>query len=117
MPFDSSPRSFARLICTLPGSTAPTVATATLSPRRTFGAPQMICSRSLARPPPSMVTSHTDNLSASGCRAHSSTSPTTTPENGGATGWIDSTSRPASVRREASSAGVAASGVNSFIHE
>ncbi len=33
MPLDSRPRSFARLIATLPGSVAPTIATATLSPR------------------------------------------------------------------------------------
>ena len=55
MPFDSRPRSFARLMPMPPGSCAPTIATATLSPARTFLAPQTICSRSL----PSVVTWHT----------------------------------------------------------
>ena len=82
MPFDSRPRSFARLMTIPPGNSAPTRATATLRPARTLGAPQTICRRLV----PSIVTWHSDNFSAFGWRPHSSTSPTTTPENGGATG-------------------------------
>ena len=106
MPFDSVPRSFARLMTRPPGRCAPTMATATFNPPRTFDAPHTICSRSV----PVVVTSHSESFSAFGCRPALKTSPTTTPENGGATGVTASTSRPARVSREASSAGVASSG-------
>ena len=111
MPFDSRPRSFARLMTIPPGNSAPTRATATLRPARTLGAPQTICRRLV----PSIVTWHSDNFSAFGWRPHSSTSPTTTPENGAAAGTTASTSSPASVSCEASSAGVAVSCTNSPI--
>ena len=42
MPFDSTPRSLAGLMRTSSGSWAPTMATATFSPARTFFAPQTI---------------------------------------------------------------------------
>ena len=45
---DSTPRIFARLILRSPGRVVPTVATATLSPARTLGAPHTICSASPA---------------------------------------------------------------------
>src|SRR5690554_5751372 len=98
MPTDSTPRSLAFLILKLPGSTAPTLAKATLRPTRALGAPHTTltcCSPSL--------TTHRRSLSASGCWPHSSTSPTTTPLNSPATGSTASTSRPAIDRRATSS--------------
>ena len=91
IPIEGSPRSFAFLILKLPGSTAPTTATATLMPSRQFGAPQTM-SRSSPSPTFTLVTR---NLSAFGCWPHSTTSPTNTPLNSPATGSTPSTSRPA----------------------
>ena len=91
MPKDGSPRSLAFLILKLPGNTAPTTATATLMPWRQFGAPHTISSSSS----PSTLIFVTRNLSAFGCWPHSTTSPTTTPENSPATSATSSTSRPA----------------------
>ena len=93
MPSDGSPRSLAALILKSPGSTAPTVATATFRPCRQFGAPQTISSR---RSPPTL-TFVTRSLSALGCWPHSTTSPTTTPVKAPETGSTPSTSRPAMV--------------------
>src|SRR6188768_2260642 len=82
------------------GSSAPTLASGTLMPARTFGAPQTTSSVS----PPPAFTWHTRSLSALGCLATWSTSATTTPWNGGAAGRRFSTSRPPIVSRSASSA-------------
>ena len=93
MPNEGCPRNFAFLILKLPGNTAPTLATATLSPWRQFGAPQTISINSSS---PTLIFV-TRSLSASGCWPHSTTSPTTTPLNSPATGSTPSTSRPAIV--------------------
>ena len=74
MPWLSSPRIFAFLIVTPPGSVAPTVASGTIMPARTFGAPHT--TRSSPAPP---STRHSDSLSAFGCFCTSSTRATTTP--------------------------------------
>src|SRR5271156_5861074 len=92
------------------GNCAPAMATATFRPARTLWAPQTLCRRLL----PSVVTWQTDNFAALGCGAHSSTSPTTTAENGGATGVTDSTSKPAIVSCVASSSAEAETWVNSL---
>ena len=91
MPFEGWPRNLAFLILKSPGSTAPTVATATLMPKRQFGAPHTISSSSS---PPTLILV-TRSLSASGCCPHSTTSPTNTPLNFAAAGVTPSTSRPA----------------------
>ncbi len=101
MPFDSTPRSFARRITSPEASRAPSRASGVFMPARTLGAPQTTCSR--AEPPP--ATWQTVSLSASGWRSTESTSPTTTPWKSPAAGSIDSTSRPLMVRRAASAAG------------
>ena len=69
MPCDGTPRSFAFLILKSPGSTAPTVATATVRPRRQLDAPHTMSKSSLL---PSASTAPisifvTCSLSASGC--------------------------------------------------
>ena len=46
IPKDGTPRNFAFLILKSPGSTAPTVATATFKPKRQFLAPQTIVTNS-----------------------------------------------------------------------
>src|SRR5689334_20995201 len=99
IPADSTPRSFAAVMCLSPGSLAPTVASAVLSPARALAAPQTICSSS----PPEPRTLHTCSFSACGCRTASTISATTTPENGGAAGASASSSNPDIVRREPSS--------------
>ena len=48
IPSERSPRSFARLILIPPGNLPPTVATITVCPASTFGAPQTICTSSLS---------------------------------------------------------------------
>ena len=87
MPCDSTPRSWPTLISNgLPsapgGSTAPAMAQIAFMPARTFGAPQTMFSRV----PVPTSTWQTFRRSAFGCLATSSTSATTTFENGGATG-------------------------------
>src|SRR5690606_22595233 len=94
MPKDSTPRSLPLPILKSPGKRAPIVASGTFMPCATFGAPQTICngaSCSAAR------TWHTRSLSAFGCGSTATTSATTTPVKGGATGSVSSTSRPAIV--------------------
>jgi len=98
MPDDSTPRTLACLI-SICGSFAPTRAQGTFWPTATLGAPHTICSGS-ASP---TFTLHTRRRSASGCGSTASTSATTTPAKGGAAGSTASTSRPAMVRRWASS--------------
>ena len=68
IPSETTPRSFARLSFVPSGMTAPGVATATVWPAATFGAPQTIVagpSPSPERSPRSTV--HTRRRSASGC--------------------------------------------------
>ena len=79
MPKDSTPRSFAALMALSPGSFAPTVASAVLSPARAFAAPQTICSGS----PDRRDLAHLQ-LVGLRMRAASRISATTTPVNGGA---------------------------------
>src|SRR5690606_7074659 len=98
-PEDGTPRILATPILIPPGSSAPTRASGTVSPCAALGAPHTICSGS---PEPSS-TWHTRSLSASGCGAIETMRATTTPANGGATGAVSSTSRPAMVSRWASS--------------
>ena len=93
MPWDGWPRSLAFLMVKSPGRVAPTLATHTLRPARQFGAPQTMSSSS-SSPTLTLVTR---SLSASGCWAHSTTSPTTTLLNWPATASTASTSRPAMV--------------------
>src|SRR6185369_11632179 len=81
------------------GSSAPTSAHGAFMPARTFGAPQTIESGS----PLPTSTAQTRKRSAFGWGSTASTLATTTPRNGGATGCIASTSRPAIVSRSASS--------------
>src|SRR5450830_1774761 len=95
MPCDSTPRNCPTLISNgLPsapgGNTAPAMAQGTFMPTRTLGAPQTI----LRIVPVLTSTWQTLRRSALGCLATSSTSPTTTLENGGATASTSSTSRP-----------------------
>src|SRR6476469_9983712 len=104
MPCDSTPRSSPTLITNgLPsapgGSTAPAIAQMAFMPARTLGAPHTI----LSRVPVPASTLHTLRRSAFGWRVTSSTSATTTFENGGATASTSSTSRPDMVSRWASS--------------
>jgi len=107
MPCDSTPRSWPTLISNgLPsapgGSTAPAMAHTTFRPGRTFGAPHTM----LSMVPVPTSTWHTFRRSAFGCFSISRTRPTTTFENGGATGSTSSTSRPDMVSRWASSSEV-----------
>ena len=90
IPSDGWPRNLVFLILKSPGNTAPSVAHATFKPKRQFGAPHTISNK---RSPPTF-TFVTRNLSASGCCAHSTTSPITTPVNAPATGSTPSTSKP-----------------------
>ncbi len=73
MPLDSTPRSFALPSLVPSGITAPGLATATVCPAATLGAPQTICDG--VEPP--MSTMQTLRRSASGWRLRSSTLPTT----------------------------------------
>ena len=73
MPWDSTPRSFARLSFVPSGITAPGEATATVWPAATFGAPQTIWAVS----PSPIATVQTVSRSASGCCSAVSTRPTT----------------------------------------
>src|SRR6476469_1343071 len=107
MPCDSTPRSSPTLITNgLPsapgGSTAPAMAQIAFMPARTLGAPHTM----LSRVPVPASTLHTFRRSAFGWRVTSSTSATTTFENGGATASTSSTSRPDMVNRWASSSEV-----------
>ena len=113
MPTDSTPRNLAFFILKLFGKTAPTVATATLRPLRTFGAPQIIC-RLLPLP---ISTMQRLNLSALGCLSQLTTTPTTTPSKSGATGPILSTSRPAMVNFSAKSISLTFGSDHSLSHE
>ena len=74
MPSLSSPRILLLRITTPPGSLAPTVASGTIIPAFTFGAPHT----TLSSAEPS-ETRHSESLSAFGWRATSSTRATTTP--------------------------------------
>ncbi len=67
MPCDGTPRSFAFLILKSPGSTAPTVATVTVRPRRQLDAPHTMSATALLRRYQFFVTC---SLSASGCWPH-----------------------------------------------
>jgi hypothetical protein len=69
MPLLSTPRSFARLIFSPPGSSPPTSATGAFMPARTFGAPQTMSSFSLR----AGIDRQTVSLSASGWRSTDST--------------------------------------------
>ena len=62
IPSERSPRNFALLIFIPPGKRPPTVATMTLCPASTFGAPQTICTGASSP----ISTWHKLNLSASG---------------------------------------------------
>jgi len=73
IPFDSIPRSLALRSVVPSGITAPGVATATVWPAATLGAPHTICDGD----PVPMSTRHTLSRSASGCLPASSTLPTT----------------------------------------
>jgi hypothetical protein len=100
MPCDSTPRSSPTLISNgLPsapgGRMAPAIAQIAFMPARTFGAPQTM----LSSVPVPTLTLHTLRRSAFGCLLTSSTSATTTFENGGATASTSSTSRPDIVSR------------------
>jgi len=99
MPCDSTPRIAARRMTSPPGSVAPSRAQGASMPAAALGAPQTTVSA--AASPTSTV--HTRRRSAFGCGATASMRPTTTPANGGAAGRASSTSRPAIVRRSASS--------------
>ncbi len=98
MPLDSTPRSLAFLILKSPGNWAPIMAKGIFRPGRTFGAPQTTWKVSWP-----LLTWQTLSLSASGCCAVSSTSPTTTPLKLPATGVTASTSSPTMDRRATSS--------------
>src|SRR2546423_5268779 len=119
MPWLSTPRSRPCLIWNaLPpssagGSAAPTSAVGTLMPGFTLGAPHTMVS---VLPVPAS-TWHTVSLSALGWRSTDSTSPTTTPVNGGAAGRSSSTSMPALVSRSASWVVVSGGLQNSRSHD
>src|SRR5947207_2173341 len=98
MPRDSTPRIACRAMIEPPGREAPSSAQGASMPAVALGAPQTICNRS--RSPTS--TEQTRSRSAFGCAATASIRPTTTRENGGATGSIASTSSPAIVSASAS---------------
>ena len=93
MPKDFSPRILASLILNAPGSSAPTMATATWIPSRAFDAPQTICS---GAPLESGPTSTWQSLSVSafGWGTAWVMRPTTTPAGTGETRSTCSTSRP-----------------------
>ena len=98
MPWLSTPRSLPSLILNgLPsspgGNSAPTLAQGTLIPTRALGAPQTMFSGA----PCPTSTWQTRSRSALGCCSALTICPTTTPENGGATGVNSSTSNPAMV--------------------
>src|SRR6185369_9385024 len=99
MPWLSTPRIFAALISKgwpfSPCSLAPTSAQGTFWPAATLGAPHTM----LSIWPVPASTLHSDSRSALGWLSFSSTLATTTPENGGATGWQSSTSSPDMVSR------------------
>ncbi len=104
IPEDGTPRSLASLMRVPSGSTPPGSTTATVWPAATFGAPHTMV-RGAASP---TSTVHTDSLSASGWRPHSSTFPTTkhlrfSASPGTPASLTRSTSVPVMARREASS--------------
>ena len=99
MPWLSTPRMREVRISSPPGNTAPGSAQGTRTPAETLGAPQTM--RSVEPVPAS--TSQTRSLSASGCGSTALTTATTTFEKAGANAATSSTSRPAIVRRSASS--------------
>ena len=110
IPKETSPRIFPFLMLTgarpEPSragsiSVVPTVATGTVWPAATFGAPQTIWTGS----PSPRSTSQTRSRSAFGCGRTSLTWPTTTPSRSGAVDATPSTSRPAIVKRSASASG------------
>ncbi len=99
MPKDSTPRTLAALILT-PGSSAPTSAQGTFMPAATLGAPQTMAKRFAVA---GIDCAQVELVGIRMLVRPSSTSATTTPENGGATGSSASTSSPAMVSRCASS--------------
>ena len=76
MPSLSAPRIFARVISMPPGMTVPSVASGTIMPAATLGAPQTMRS---SAPPAS--TRQSLSLSAFGCFSAASTRATTMPGN------------------------------------
>ena len=105
MPLLATPRSSAGLIVRFTaGRVAPTRATGTWMPARTFAAPQTICRVSAAP----ISTKQTLSLSALGWAWRSRTKPTTTPPAWAARSSMASTSKPAKDRRSASGPGARA---------
>ena len=93
IPCDGIPLSFAFFILKLFANTAPTIATGTFIPTRTFAAPHTIAISSLA----ATSTIQRRSLSALGWGETCLTSPMTTPLNLSATALTPSTSSPAKV--------------------